>query len=108
MFGYEVGSGRLVPTVVAVLGLASVIIGWRAVFRPGAPGAWAAMLAGLFSVAVGGVHAANAAGGLGTGNGLAGAVIAVGLGVLGAACGVIAVTRARRRAGEAAAARRPG
>jgi hypothetical protein len=55
-----------------------------------------ALAAGLVSVVVGGVHAANAAGGLGTGNGLAGALVAVALGLIGTVAGGLALARARR------------
>ena len=97
---YEIGTGRLVPSVAAVVGLVSVVVGGLALARPGpaATGrarAVTAVAAGLVSVIVGGVHAANAAGGLGTGNGLAGAVIAVVLGLIGVIAGGLALTRSR-------------
>jgi hypothetical protein len=41
------------------------------------------------------VHAANAAGGLGTGNGLAGAVVAVALGLIATVLGGLALARTR-------------
>lgn len=99
--GYQVGSGRLVPSAAALVGLTSVAIGWLAARsdRPGSGrAALLALVAGLISVVVGGLHAANAAGGLGTGNGLAGAVLAVGLGLIGMVIGGIALARFRRRA----------
>lgn len=93
---YELGSGRLVPTTVAVLALIGVIVGWRALARPGRAGSSIALAAGLVSVVVGGLHAANAAGGLGTGNGLAGAIIAVALGLIALTLGGLSLARARR------------
>ena len=57
-----------------------------------------ALVLGLISVVVGGLHGANAAGGLGTGNGLAGAVAAVGLGLIGMVIGGLALARSRRHA----------
>jgi hypothetical protein len=101
--GYEIGTGRLVPSAAAVVGLASVVIGGLALARSGhagngPAGAVLALVAGLISVAVGGLHAVNAAGGLGTGNGLAGAVIAVVLGLIGAVVGSIALARSHRSA----------
>jgi hypothetical protein len=101
--GYEVGTGRLVPSAAAVLGLVAVVLGGLAVLRAGRGGtmrreAVVALVAGLVSAVVGAVHGANAAGGLGTGNGLAGAVMAVALGVLGAAAGGVALARGRRAA----------
>lgn len=100
---YEIGTGRAVPTAAAVVGLASVVIGGLAVARAGRPGNWrraavVAIAGGLISAAVGGVHAANAAGGLGTGNGLAGAVVAVVLGAAGMLTGALALARSRRAA----------
>src|SRR5688572_28006402 len=89
--GYEIGSGRLVPSVAAVVGLASVALGVLAATRSARTGGRAvavvALVAGLVSAGVGGLHAANSAGGLGTGNGLAGAVIAVVLGLIGMVVG---------------------
>ncbi|GAA0734428.1 hypothetical protein Drose_34925 [Dactylosporangium roseum] len=99
--GYELGTGRLVPTVAAVIGLAGLVIGGLALARPGRTGTGRAVLAlaaGLLSALVGSVHGANAAGGLGTGNGLAGAVIAVVLGLAGVVVAGLALARARRRA----------
>jgi hypothetical protein len=98
--GYEIGSGRLVPAVAAVVGLTSIVIGGLALARSGARNerAWIvlALVAGLVSAVVGALHAANSAGGLGTGNGLAGAVVAVVLGLIGMAVGVLALARSRR------------
>jgi hypothetical protein len=99
--GYELGSGRLVPSTAAVVGLISVVIGGLALARRGRvgngpAGALVALGAALASVVVGALHAANAAGGLGTGNGLAGAVLAVVLGLIGMVIGGLAVVRARR------------
>lgn len=95
--GYELGSGRLVPTVAALVGLASVVIGWWALRRRAANAGTGALALGLVSTVVGGLHGANAAGGLGTGNGLAGAIFAVVLGVAGMVAGGLAVARSRRR-----------
>jgi hypothetical protein len=71
--GYVIGVGRTVPTAAALLALVGVVVG--------------------------GLHGANAAGGLGTGNGLAGAVIAVVLGLIGVVLGWLALAAARRTAG---------
>jgi hypothetical protein len=102
--GYEIGSGRLVPSAAAVVGLVSVVIGGLAVARsgrtgngPARAGALATVL-GLIGASVGGLHAANSAGGLGTGNGLAGAVVAVVLGLIGMAVGGWVLARSRRPA----------
>ena len=100
LLGYEVGTGRLVPTVAAVLGLVSVAAAAVAVsrLRRAAPGtgarASAAVVTGVLAVAVGGLHAAQAEGGVGTGNGLAGAVVAVVLGAAGLVGGAVVLLRA--------------
>ena len=100
--GYVLGTGRTVPTVLAVLGLVSVVVGARTLLRS-APGtgrgaAVAALSLGSISAIVGGVHAVNAAGGLGTGNGLAGAVLALVLGLSGLVLGALSLARSRRAA----------
>jgi Family of unknown function (DUF6223) len=98
--GYQLGSGRLVPSTAALIGLAAVVLGGLALARSrrvgtGRAAAVTALTAGLISAIVGGLHAANAAGGLGTGNGLAGAVVAVALGVIAAAVATLALARSR-------------
>jgi hypothetical protein len=94
--GYVLGVGRTVPTSAALLALISVIIGAAALVRSGGRSAVVALVLGLIGVVVGGLHGANAAGGLGTGNGLAGAVIAVVLGLIGVVLGGLALARNRR------------
>ncbi len=81
------GSGRIIPTAAAFLGLLGIVLGGLALGRPsgnrlGQFGASAAGVAGLISLIVGGLHAANSAGGFGTGNGLAGALLAIGFGTI--------------------------
>jgi hypothetical protein len=94
--GYELGSGRTVPTVAAVVGLISVVVGGLALARTaGRSRAVAALVLGPVSAIVGGLHGANSAGGLGTGNGLAGAVVALALGLIGTALGGLALARSR-------------
>lgn len=94
--GYEVGTGRLVPSVAAVIALAGVVAGVLALTRSWRTGAVVALAAGLLGAGAGGVHAANSAGGLGTGNGLAGAVAAVVLGTIGVVVGAVALARTRQ------------
>ncbi|MEV4160299.1 DUF6223 family protein [Nonomuraea dietziae] len=104
--GYDIGSGRIVPTVAVVLGLISVVIGGlaraRSVGRVGVGnrrvGAVTALALGSTSLITGGLHAANSAGGLGSGNGLAGAIFALLLGLIGMALGGLALSRARHSA----------
>jgi hypothetical protein len=52
----------------------------------------------LISVVVGGLHSANSAGGFGTGNGLAGAIVAIGMGLIGMVLAGLALARSRRTA----------
>ena len=101
-----IGSGRLVPTVAAVLGLIGVVLGGLALARTaarrigtgnGRRGAIAAG-AGLISVVVGGLHSAYSAGGVGTGNGLAGAIVAMVLGLISMVLGGLVLARSRRTA----------
>ncbi|MFF1508499.1 DUF6223 family protein [Streptomyces sp. NPDC058326] len=89
--------GRLGATTGALLGLAGVIIAWRALARPTSrPGPVPAVVAGLTGLLLGGLVAATAEGGLGTGNGLGGAYVAVLTGLLATALGGRAVSRSRR------------
>lgn len=95
--GYDIGSGRTVPTVAAVAGLIGVVIGGLALARSaGRARAITALVLGLTSVIIGGLHAANSAGGFGTGNGLAGAIAALVLGLIGMALAALALARSRR------------
>jgi len=99
--GTGIGSGRLVPTVAAVAGLIGVVLGGLALARSRRPGnrragAIMATVLGLISLVIGGLHAANSAGGFGTGNGLAGAIVAIVLGLVGMVLGGLALARSRR------------
>jgi hypothetical protein len=107
--GYQLGTGRLVPSVAAVLALAGAVVAVRALARSRRPGAddpgWAvgAVAASQVGAAVGGVHAANAARGLGTGNRLAGGVVAVAVGAVGTVAAALVLARSRRRRVQASA-----
>ncbi|MCC3315751.1 DUF6223 family protein [Nocardia africana] len=100
--GYEVGVGRTVPTIAAFVGLISVIAGGLAVSartrRAGTRRSRSvtALALGAIAVVVGGIHGADAAGGFGTGNGLAGAIAAVVLGLGGVVLGGLSLVRAHR------------
>ncbi|MFI0989479.1 DUF6223 family protein [Streptomyces exfoliatus] len=102
----HVSAGRLGASIAAVLGLIGVGLAWRALRRSWRTGAVAALAAGLLAVALGGLVAATASGGLGTGNGLGGAYVGLLVGLLATALGGRALTRpaAARRS----AARRSG
>jgi len=99
----NIGSGRLLPTVAALIGLAGVFTGrWalihsrRAENRKVRSGALLALVSGLISLAIGILHAVNSAGGFGTGNGLAGAIVAMVLGLTALVLGGLALARSRR------------
>lgn len=102
--GYSIGSGRTVPTMAAVIGLVSVIIGVLALARSirgigagnGRTRIIVALGLGLISVIIGGLHASNSAGGFGTGNGLAGAIAALALGLIGMILAGLALARSRK------------
>jgi hypothetical protein len=94
---------RIVASAAVVVGLTSAVIGGlalaRAVRRIGAGGrrgATVALVMGPIAFVFGGLIVATADGGLGTGNGLAGGVVAMLMGVIGIGLGWLAVTRSRR------------
>jgi hypothetical protein len=98
---YGLNSGRLGPTVTALVGLAGVIIGGlalRSADRIGSGPLWpiAALVAGLISMVLGAVFAVTADGGPGTGNGIVGAIVAVVLGLISTLLGGLAMARSRR------------
>lgn len=95
------GTGRLVPTVAAVVGIIGMVLGGLALSRSrrdgnGRVGAIVAAVLGLASLVIGGLHTANSAGSFGTGNGLAGAIVAMVVGLIGMVLGGLALARARR------------
>jgi len=93
-----IGSGRLLPTVAAVVGLIGVVIGSLALARSRRAvneraRAIVGAVLGLISLVIGGLHTAYSAGGFGTGNGRAGAIVAIVLGLVAMAVGVLAMVR---------------
>ncbi|MBT1695393.1 hypothetical protein KK083_00805 [Fulvivirgaceae bacterium PWU4] len=90
------GAGRLLPGLAALAGLTGMIIGWRARNGSSQARAIVAGVLGLTSLFIGVLHAANAAGGFGTGNGLAGAIVAILLGLASMVVGLIGLVRFRR------------
>jgi hypothetical protein len=104
------GSGRLGPTVAALLGLIGTVIGGLALIRSNRRNhdnadnsttdarvrATAAFVLGLISLVLGGLFLATADGGPGTGNGVVGSGAAIVLGPIAIILG--GLTRARRRA----------
>jgi len=97
-FQAGIGTGRTIPSVAALLGLIGVVIAGLAFIRPGfrRMGVPLGIVLALVSLLVGGLHAAYAAGGVGTGNGLAGAFVAVALGLIGVILGGLALVRSRQ------------
>jgi Family of unknown function (DUF6223) len=100
-------AGRFGATVAALIGLIGAVIGGLALARTIRPAAdvddvdakrraTVATVLGLVAVVAGAGFAITADGGLGTGNGLGGAIVAIALGLVGVVLGVLA--RARQRA----------
>ncbi|WP_327114605.1 DUF6223 family protein [Nocardia sp. NBC_01730] len=97
-------SGRIGPSLTALVALAGVVIGRLALARStgrigtGNRGRMAivAMVSGLIGVVVGGVLAATADGGPGTGNGIVASWAAMVLGLIGMVLGGLALARSRR------------
>ncbi|PRX67351.1 hypothetical protein B0I32_104107 [Nonomuraea fuscirosea] len=93
---------RIWASVAASVALGGVIIGWlalRSARRAGDAGSRAgivALAAGLIGGLNGAVKLAVADGGLGTGNGVFGAAVALVLGLAGAVLGGLALARSRR------------
>ncbi|MFI6774385.1 DUF6223 family protein [Nocardia sp. NPDC050412] len=99
-------SGRIGPSLTALVALAGVVIGGLALARSasrigtGNRGrrAIVALVSGLIGVVVGGVLAATADGGPGTGNGIVGSWAAMVLGLISLVLGGLALVRSRRSA----------
>lgn len=96
-----IGSGRLLPTIAAVLALIGVVVGSLALLRSprggnGRSGAIVSLFLAAIGLAIGGLHASNSAGGFGTGNGLAGAIVAMVLGLVGVVFSGLALARVPR------------
>ena len=95
---------RLWATTVAVLALASAVIGVVALARPasrfgtgsGRFGAIVALVLGLIAVVNGALVVAFSSGGPGSGNGVVGGAGALVLGLIGASLGAMALARSRR------------
>lgn len=102
--------GRLWAAVAALLGLAGVVLGALAAARSRRGGAGkgktvVALAAGLVSAVVGTLVVAAAEGGPGTGYGIVGGYLAIGLGVVSVAFGGLVLVRARRTGSNRAPAR---
>ena len=98
---YGMTSGRIAPTLAAVLALAAVV--WGAVVlargvRAGSNRALQVIALGACSAAGGALLWATAGGGPGTGNGIVASWAAVALGLLAVVLGATASARSRRAA----------
>lgn len=105
----DVSAGRFGAIIAAVAGLIGVVLGVRALVRAGRassgrtvevgtrPGE-ASVALGLVGLLLGGLVTATSDGGLGTGNGLGGAFVAMALGLTSAVLGGLARVRARQAA----------
>lgn len=94
--------GRAAALIPAVLGLSSVVIGWRALVRsagrtgPGQLRSIIALSAGLTGILLSVLHLSRATGAIGTGSGRLGAIVAMVLGIIGVILGWLALARVRR------------
>ncbi|TDP38778.1 DUF6223 family protein [Nocardia ignorata] len=93
---YGMSSGRLVASSAAVIGLLGVLAGGWALARPAATRAVFALVAGLIAIVGGAWVVATAEGGLGTGNGLGGGVVAIVFGLASVVVGGLSLARSRR------------
>jgi hypothetical protein len=103
---YTVSVGRVGASLAALVGLLGAVNGGLALAHPTRQGhidSWVrrngaatALMAGLIAVLVGGSVAATADGGLGTGNGLGGAYVAMLVGLIAITLGWLARSRSRR------------
>jgi hypothetical protein len=99
---YGLTPERMVASTAAVIALSAVIIGGLALARSarrigtGRRGAIAALVLAPIGLVIGAVVVATADGGLGTGNGFGGGIVAMMVGLIGVALGGLALTRSRR------------
>jgi len=99
---YTMSAGRVGAIVAAVLGLAGVVIGGLALARPAGRfgvkrlGGVISLTTGLICMALGALVVATSDGGIGTGNGLGGAYVALVIGLVAVVLGGVALVRSRR------------
>jgi hypothetical protein len=94
-------AGRAKSLVGGVLGLFSLVIGWRAKARvsnnnSAKPLAITALVLGLVAIGLSIVHLANVTGGFGTGGGKAGAIVALVLALVGSMLGGLTLGAKRK------------
>ncbi|GAA3382971.1 hypothetical protein GCM10020369_07030 [Cryptosporangium minutisporangium] len=97
-------AGRLTASAAGLIALIGVVLGVLALIRSGDQrwrrAATVAPVLGLIGIVAGGVVVATADGGLGTGNGLGGGVVALVVGAIAVALGGLAQVRSRRASRE--------
>jgi uncharacterized protein DUF6223 len=93
---YTMSAGRIGAIIGTAIGLIGAIAGRRALGQGDRRRAIMALMLGPVGAVIGAVVVATAKGGLGTGNGLGGGVVAVTVGVIAMALGGMALARARR------------
>jgi hypothetical protein len=93
---YAMSLGRLGAIVGVLLGLMGVVMGGLALARSSARRAAAGVKAGLIGLALGGLIWVTSSGGVGTGKGVGGAIVAMAVGLLGTILGGLALARSRR------------
>ena len=95
-------AGRLTSIAIGILGLISLVIGRQALarttasMRPRRPKAIATLVIGLTVVILSVLQLSLSTDGFGTGSGKLGAIVAMLLGVIGAALGCLALVRSQR------------
>jgi uncharacterized protein DUF6223 len=93
---YGPGSGRFGAIVAGVVGLISVAIGGWALARSAGRIGIGALVVGLTAMVLGAWHLVRSADGFGTGNGRAGAIVALVVALIGISLGGLALARSRR------------
>ncbi|HEY8894371.1 MAG TPA: DUF6223 family protein [Niastella sp.] len=97
-------TGRLTSIAIGILGLISLVIGRQALarsnasMRPRRPKAIATLIIGLTVVALSVLHLSLSTGGIGTGSGKLGSIVAMLIGLTGSGLGCLALVRSRRMA----------
>jgi len=96
----SMGPGRIGASAAGVMALTGVVLGGLALYRSGSGTAQRRAVTGLglalLGIIVGGLVALTADGGVGTGNGLGGGVVAVVVGLIGVVIAGLALARSRR------------
>jgi hypothetical protein len=94
---YTFGPGRIAAIVAVMVGLIGAVVGGLAIARSanGRRRAIAALMLSPIGMAIGGLVVATAGGGLGTGHGFGGGIVALVVGLIGIALGALGLARSR-------------